>query len=146
VLRYLTNHNQRLQLLARPEVSFNYQGQFDHNPSESSTTAVADPTTSNLSLLGQRRYLLEIDSGVYEGRLQVDWSYSECLHRRATIERLVEYFAAALRSLITHCSSNETGGYTPSDFSAARVSQDDLEKLLALIGANQPEVDQIDEV
>jgi non-ribosomal peptide synthase protein (TIGR01720 family) len=65
-----------------------------------------------------------------DGVLQVYWSYSEAVHRRETIERLANGYLTALLAIIRHCQSPEAGGYTPSDFPLAGVSQADLEKLL----------------
>ena len=65
-----------------------------------------------------------------DGVLQVRWSYSEAVHRRETIERLANDYMAALLAIIRHCQSPEAGGYTPSDFPLAGLSQEDLEKLL----------------
>ena len=36
----------------------------------------------------------------------------------------------ALRGLIAHCQSPDAGGYTPSDFPEATVSQQSLNRLL----------------
>jgi amino acid adenylation domain-containing protein/non-ribosomal peptide synthase protein (TIGR01720 family) len=137
LLRYLSSDEQivrRLKDAPQPEVSFNYLGQFGQSHESSALEAAEQPTGSNLSPRGQRRYLLEIDGGVYEGRLEIDWAYCKNIHARSTIERLVENFGAQLRTLIAHCSAPGVGGYTPSDFSAARVSQEDLEKLLERLG------------
>jgi len=150
VLRYLSPDRQvaaELQALPQPEVAFNYLGQFGQSyPEPSEQETPQELTGSNLSPRTQRRYLLEIDGGIYDGRLQLDWVYSESIHRRSTIEGLVECFAEALRSLISHCVSPGAGGYTPSDFSAARVTQDDLSKLLSRIGSSQSEATDSDEL
>jgi non-ribosomal peptide synthase protein (TIGR01720 family) len=61
------------------------------------------------------------------------WTYSENFHRRSTIEALAETYTEKLTTLIAHCKSAEAGGYTPSDFSKARLSQNDLDKLLSKI-------------
>jgi non-ribosomal peptide synthase protein (TIGR01720 family) len=53
------------------------------------------------------------------------------VHRRETIERVAEQFAAALRKLIAHCQSEEAGGHTPSDFPLARLDQESLDTLMA---------------
>jgi non-ribosomal peptide synthase protein (TIGR01720 family) len=63
----------------------------------------------------------------------MEWIYSAGLHRQATIPALADRSMAALRRLIEHCRSPEAGGYTPSDFGKARVSQRDLDSLLARI-------------
>jgi non-ribosomal peptide synthase protein (TIGR01720 family) len=59
--------------------------------------------------------------------------YSEKVHQRDTIERLANGFMGALKSLIIHCQSSQDKGYTPSDFSAAQVSQEQLDKFLSKI-------------
>ena len=64
--------------------------------------------------------------------LKVQWSYCEAVHRRETIETLAKNYLAALVTIIRHCQLPEAGGYTPSDFPLARVSQSDMDK--ALIG------------
>ena len=46
-------------------------------------------------------------------------------------KKLAVGFAQALRSLMAHCNTPEAGGITPSDFSNARLSQSDLDKLIA---------------
>jgi non-ribosomal peptide synthase protein (TIGR01720 family) len=65
------------------------------------------------------------------GQLQLNWTYSENVHRRATIEKLAQEFIKALQTLVAHCQSPEAGGYTPSDFPEADLSQVELDDLLA---------------
>jgi non-ribosomal peptide synthase protein (TIGR01720 family) len=60
----------------------------------------------------------------------MEWSYSANVHRQKTIERVAEKFSRALVNLIDHCSARDAG-YTPSDFAAARISENDLTKLIA---------------
>jgi non-ribosomal peptide synthase protein (TIGR01720 family) len=60
----------------------------------------------------------------------VNWIYSANLHRRSTIEELARQFTSELRAILAHCSSPEAGGYTPSDFPEAALSQSDLDDLL----------------
>jgi amino acid adenylation domain-containing protein/non-ribosomal peptide synthase protein (TIGR01720 family) len=134
LLRYLNDNNaiaDKLRTLPRPEVAFNYLGQL-------SATAMdieegEELTGLSFSPRGNRPYLLEINAGVSNGELYTEWSYSERLHRRSTIERLAEEFLASLRALIVYCSKVQVGGYTPSDFFAARVSQSELENLVSRI-------------
>jgi len=90
-------------------------------------------TGPSFSPRGNRPYLLEINARVSNGELYAEWSYSERLHRRSTIEWLAEEFLAALRALIVYCSKAQVRGYTPSDFFAARVSQSELENLVSRI-------------
>jgi non-ribosomal peptide synthase protein (TIGR01720 family) len=135
VLRYLNENRElteQLQALPQPEVKFNYLGQFDQVLSESSLFAPAEESCgSERSLRGSRNRLLVINGLIVSGQLRLSWSYSENIHRRSTIESLAERFVQALRSLITHCQSPETGGYTPSDFPQMQFSPKELDELLA---------------
>jgi microcystin synthetase protein McyA len=75
--------------------------------------------------------LLDVTASVAEGRLQIAWTYSERLHRAETIESLAQRHLEALRALIAHCLSPEAGGYTPSDFPEADLTQVELDRVLA---------------
>jgi len=67
----------------------------------------------------------------------MDYIYRQNVHQRTTIERLAYAFIEVLKSLIDHCTSPEVGGYTPSDFSAARLNQQQLDSFLAKIKNNK---------
>ncbi|BAZ30184.1 amino acid adenylation domain protein [Cylindrospermum sp. NIES-4074] len=139
VLRYLAGKwAEKLVSLPQAEICFNYLGQFDHALSESSLFALSsEPSGPIRSPRGSRRYLLEINSFIAKGQLQVDWTYSQALHRRETVSKLAEEFIEKLRSLIAHCQSSEAGGYTPSDFAefqSSQWNQTDLNDILAAIG------------
>jgi non-ribosomal peptide synthase protein (TIGR01720 family) len=73
---------------------------------------------------------LKIKGSISEGQLRFAWTYCEEIHRHSTIEKLANSFIEALCALIEHCQSPEAGGYTPSDFSKARLSQKDLDRFL----------------
>ncbi len=122
------------------EVGFNYLGQFDQvvggegaafAPARESAGPERSPTDR-----GTR--LLSITGRVSGGRLLMNWVYSGAVHRRETIERVAEDFNSALRRIIAHCQSPEAGGYTPSDFPDADLSQGELDELIAAVG--QPDV------
>jgi len=122
----------QLQALPQPEISFNYMGQLDRALPEGSPFGPAcESRGADRSLRGKRSHLLEINGSIAGGRLRLEWTYSENLHRRATIERLVQDFAEALRAIIAHCQSPEAGGVTPSDFPLAGLDQKKLDKVLA---------------
>jgi phthiocerol/phenolphthiocerol synthesis type-I polyketide synthase E len=135
LLRYLNGQpeiGKRLRELPQAEVRFSYLGQFDQVLPESSPFRLSRGTIGPLH--SQQRdlsHLLEINGVVHQGRLQLNWIYSENVHRRATVERLAQDFVEALHGLIAHCRRPEAGGYTPSDFPLANVSQQQLNSLLA---------------
>jgi non-ribosomal peptide synthase protein (TIGR01720 family) len=120
--------------LPEPEVGFNYLGQF---AGAESSDEDAFPIGPSRSPHDHRPWLIEINGSVAGGRLTLDWTYSENLHARKTIESLAADYLSTLRELIAHCVTPGAGGYTPSDFARARVSQRDLDTLLGKIAARK---------
>jgi hypothetical protein len=47
---------------------------------------------------------------------------------------------AALTTLIAHCQSIKSPNYTPSDFAAAKLNQQQLDKFMRKINKNKPNV------
>jgi non-ribosomal peptide synthase protein (TIGR01720 family) len=138
LLRYLGGDEStrlRLREMAHPQISFNYLGQFDQILNKSSLfnsrRVSGGPTRSPLN---ERQHLLEINGMIVEGRMRIDLIYSENIHRRITIEELASYFTESMRALIDHCQSPQAGGYTPSDFPDANLTQEQLERIIAQVG------------
>nr|AXN93615.1 PuwG [Anabaena sp. UHCC-0399] len=132
ILRYLSDDEQMRQLASKAEVCFNYLGQFDRIPPGIIQGFAKTSTGATQSSLSHRPHLLEINGIVAEGKLHINLTYSEKVHKQSTIEHLANDFITALQTLIHHCQS-ATGGYTPSDFPAAELNQDELDALLAEI-------------
>jgi non-ribosomal peptide synthase protein (TIGR01720 family) len=114
------------------EVVFNYHGQVDGGAADTERFSRA-PESAGLSYnLQQRRsHVLEVIGQVRNGCLQMAFVYSESIHSRLLVEALASGYLRALRSLIAHCQAPDAGGYTPSDFPKARVSQKSLDRLLS---------------
>ncbi len=138
LLRYLGGDRELGEAMRRlplPEVTFLYLGQMGKTRSGSAAIRVLRESYGpSCSPQVRPHHLLEVIGQVAEERLQMEWYYSENIHRPATIQAVAGGFLDALRSLIAHCQSPEAGGFTPSDFPAARVSQQELDKLFARIG------------
>jgi non-ribosomal peptide synthase protein (TIGR01720 family) len=78
----------------------------------------------------RRAHRIEVLASVRSGALRVRFGYGEARHARETIEALASRFLAALRAIVSHCLTPGAGGYTPSDFQKADLSQDDIVDLL----------------
>jgi amino acid adenylation domain-containing protein/non-ribosomal peptide synthase protein (TIGR01720 family) len=140
VLRYLNENaaiRTKLQALPQAQVSFNYLGQFDQVLRASDVLGSAKEFKAEQSLLNKRSHLLGVSGFIRAGRLEMTWAYSEKVHQRTTIERLALGFMEALKTLIAHCQSEESQGYTPSDFSAAKLNQQQLDKFLSKINKDK---------
>jgi non-ribosomal peptide synthase protein (TIGR01720 family) len=136
LLRYLCADSATdvLRALPEPQISFNYLGQFDQVLAADSPFGPADESSGPArSPRSRRLHVIDISASVVESQLQITWSYSSGLHRQETIAALAQSCLSALRALIVHCQSPEAGGYTPSDFPLAQLSQDDLDQAFAEI-------------
>jgi len=139
VLRYLSGDEMisaQLEKLPPAQVSFNYLGQLDQVFSDETTPFILtnDPVGESRGKLGRRKHLIEIDGEVRDGRLQMEWVYSNELHAQETIEAVAESFIRRLRKLIEHCVLREVREYTPSDFPLARLNERQLAQLQATAG------------
>jgi amino acid adenylation domain-containing protein/non-ribosomal peptide synthase protein (TIGR01720 family) len=124
------------QFLALPqaELSFNYLGQLDRAHQEAAILRLSsEPAGPNFSPQTRRIHKLDILASISAGHLRVAWIYSEQIHKRSTVEYLAQRYIEALQRLIAHCLSPESGGYTLSDFPAARLDARALSKVAQLL-------------
>ena len=129
LLRYLNSATaEQLSQQPTPSVSFNYLGQLDQSlenglfqPAVESIGAVRSPEARRLRLF-------DIVGYVVDHQLQFDWIYSPALHYEKTIELLGTQFLKHLQRLVAACLESP-GGFTPSDFPLAGLSQPALDTL-----------------
>ncbi|HVR95886.1 MAG TPA: condensation domain-containing protein, partial [Thermoanaerobaculia bacterium] len=107
-----------------PEVALRYRGRID-GPWKAEALAPVRPADA------PRRHLLELDAVLSGGRLRIDWTCDDRVHRAETVQALAERLLQSLRTLIDHCHSPQSGGFTPSDFPQCGLSQEALDDLLA---------------
>jgi len=109
----------------RPEVGFNYLGDF-----EGGGPLFARP---RLELSegpdGERPHVLDVVGVVVDGCLEFHWAHSANRHREDTVRALAEAFTAELRALVGHCTSPDVGGRTPSDFPLAGLDQEAVDRI-----------------
>ncbi|MEN3304154.1 MAG: hypothetical protein V7603_356 [Micromonosporaceae bacterium] len=116
---------------SRPEVSFNYLGQFGwQRPGDGLFRVAPGGLDSQVDPAARRAHLLDIVGSVEAGRLGFTWVYSRDLHDEATIVELAERLLGALRDIIVHCAQPGAGGRTPSDFPLAELDQSTVDQLV----------------
>ena len=119
-------------------MSFNYLGQLDRVLGGGGWLRWAEEGSGATRAAEARRsHVLDVNAQVVGGCLETEWTYGRELHRRETVERVAEAMQEALRDLIAHCTSPDAGGYTPSDFPQADLSQDQLDALLRDLEGSQ---------
>lgn len=121
--------------LPEPDVSFNYLGRVDQAMPDSPGIRRRPSIGNTRSPQDRRAHALAIEGKVLDGCLQFSWIYSEARNRRGTIETLAGAFATAMRELVAQSRSSEPRRYTPADFPKARLSQKDIDRLVAGVPA-----------
>ncbi|HEX3529425.1 MAG TPA: amino acid adenylation domain-containing protein [Thermoanaerobaculia bacterium] len=142
--------------LPKPEVSFNYLGQIgpigpigqgpiaqEEAPAFSLAPEESGPQRDRRL---PRLHLLAIEGSIAGGRLSLSCLYSAEAHRPATAGKLLADLGAALRELIDHCRRPEAGGFTPSDFLAARLSQTQIDRLVDRLGGHRSTLEDVYEL
>jgi non-ribosomal peptide synthase protein (TIGR01720 family) len=138
-LRYLAD-SQALRDPPRPQLRFEYMGRLDPPlPGRSLFALSPEPIGPVRDPSAARSHLVVVGGSVLEGRLELTVGYSEEVHAPATTERLAADILAELRALVRHCRTEGAGGFTPSDFPRARVSQADLDRLTRRLGGARTE-------
>ena len=131
VLKYLTSESN--QQLPTAEIAFNYLGQIQLQSTDMIIGLAQESTGNSRHPQAIRRYLLEINGAIDNNQLKLNWVYSQNFHRKETITKLADNWLKSLVNIIKHCTSTEEANYTPSDFSAAKVNQNQLDKLMKQI-------------
>ncbi|MFI9050850.1 amino acid adenylation domain-containing protein [Streptomyces sp. NPDC053427] len=133
-LRYLGDPDSaagELGRTVRPQVSFNYLGQFDGMTADSGLyrTLLPNPRGEHSPLDG-RAYALDVVGRVAEGRLVMEWGWSDGVLAEDTVDRLASRFIAALEEFVAHCETPEAGGCTPSDFPLSGLDQAGVDRVV----------------
>ena len=119
-----------LQAIAKPQVVFNYLGQFDTSFDEGAMWQVADESSGDsVDSEAPQEHAFSINGQVYDGQLTLSVSYNRAQYSDETVATLVAAFKAELEAVISHCSEGEQG-VTPSDFPLANIKQVELDALL----------------
>ncbi|MEU4445217.1 non-ribosomal peptide synthase/polyketide synthase [Actinosynnema sp. NPDC050801] len=108
-LRYLGPPRTRARLDAergRPEVVFNYLGQWDSATGQAEGglyRAAHDSIGQEGDPADRGTHLLEVTGGVAAGQLRFSWDYHPDRHERSTVERVVGDFLDALQRIAQDC-------------------------------------------
>lgn len=122
----------QLQTLPQAEVSFLYLGQSDQMLAESAIFKPATEATGEIrSKDGNRFQLLDLTAGIFNGQLQVTWTYSKNIHQPESIIKLANVMAEALRAFIVFREEQPEQSYLPNDFTDMDLSPEQLAQILA---------------
>jgi iturin family lipopeptide synthetase C len=131
LLRYLTKkeYKKELTLERKPQISFNYLGQFDTDLGEVSFKIAKESPGNTSSSDREGEYELDVSGMITGNQLVISVAYNKRQYKSETIETLLEHYKEELTRLISHCSSREERELTPSDLTYKELSLNDIEEI-----------------
>ncbi|HEY3692595.1 MAG TPA: amino acid adenylation domain-containing protein, partial [Pseudonocardiaceae bacterium] len=116
---------------SRPQISFNYHGQWDATAAaDGLLRSQGDNLGADLAPDQPAPHLVDVTGVVEDGELALTWLYSEQVHDEATMRRLAKEMIQALGEIVEHCAQPGAGGRTPSDFPLTHLDQAGVDRLV----------------
>ncbi|MBE9060861.1 non-ribosomal peptide synthetase [cf. Phormidesmis sp. LEGE 11477] len=130
LLRYLSTDISQRHI--NPPVSFNYLGQIDAVSEAGFTKAPLPnaPHSPNQANENLRVHLLDVNSWIEDGQLQIEWIFSQRHHKRETIAKLARQFVHNLSVLIESCHTQQDADYSSNDFGLVDLDSDAIAAVL----------------
>ncbi|WP_425341227.1 amino acid adenylation domain-containing protein [Brevibacillus borstelensis] len=141
ILKYLTAEMPRssLSCLPKPEINFNYLGQFDsdlksevftRSPYSGGNTLGPDGK-NNISPDNESYVTLNITGLIEDAKLVTTFSYSDRQYREETVRKLSELYQKHLIAIIDHCLNKKETERTPSDFSFKGLDMEEVDDIFS---------------
>ncbi|MCG7218197.1 amino acid adenylation domain-containing protein, partial [Paenibacillus mucilaginosus] len=118
----------------RPEIGFNYLGDLDGTADGGSFAFSKYETGREVSPRLERRYPLDINGWIRDGRLTLVIDYDPAEFAAEAAAGWAGRFETQLKQLIEHCRQKGERELTPSDISSNRIPLHELEQVYRLIG------------
>jgi len=132
ILKYLTREENKkeIEFKLKPQISFNYLGQFDTDVKQISSFEIAKESGGNSrSLKNRREYILDVSGMMSGDRLTMTISYNKTHFKTGTMTSLIRNFKSEIKHLIALCSSKDKTGFTPADFTYKGLSMEKVDEL-----------------
>ncbi|WP_081481590.1 non-ribosomal peptide synthetase [Paenibacillus elgii] len=130
ILKYVSTLSNADEFEIKPDINFNYLGQFDQDLQHRAFRMSKHSTGAAVSESMARPHRLDMNGKVSEGVLTLTLSYSVKEYRKETIERLTELLKASLKEVIAHCLVQERTVLTPSDVMLKDLTVEELDRLV----------------
>ncbi|MDQ1353673.1 MAG: hypothetical protein QG657_3980, partial [Acidobacteriota bacterium] len=133
ILKYLTGAENKkgLEFKLKPQIIFNYLGQFDADLNRLAFCKMAgEPVGNTRSLAGPREFDIDVSAIISNNRLGVNVSYNETHFKKGTMDTLMAHFQAELHHIVAYCAARETMEFTPGDFTFKGLAIADIDRLM----------------
>ena len=128
ILKYLTDKKNigLMEFKIKPEISFNYLGQFDSEVKTEHFEISRFSAGSSWSPESERISNLDINAVITKGKFTLTISYSMHQYKGDTILKLAESYKKHLLNIIDYCLKRENSEITPSDLTYDKLSIQEL--------------------
>ncbi|WP_036696994.1 non-ribosomal peptide synthetase [Paenibacillus taiwanensis] len=127
VLRYYTKTLKDTRLQA--PIRFNYLGDVDTSFNNEWFCMAHESSGSESDIHNEMTALLDIQAIVIDQQLRVELACSHLHFNESEGKELVSMYVHELIQIVNHCCGKTDQDYTPSDFDAVQITQDDLDEL-----------------
>ncbi|MEH6975139.1 condensation domain-containing protein, partial [Bacillus sp. JJ675] len=131
IYRYLTEEGQKSGRV-KPEISFNYLGQFTEMSESGRFIRSKLPSGDPLSPDTEKPNALDIVGFIEDGVLTMSIAYHSLEFKESTISTVAGSFKAYLLQLIDHCLTQDGDELTPSDLGDDDLTLEELDKLMEI--------------
>ncbi|HLP47056.1 MAG TPA: condensation domain-containing protein, partial [Candidatus Kapabacteria bacterium] len=135
ILKYLTaeEYKKEIEFKLKPQLRFNYLGQFDADVKQLSSFKPAQETPGNSrGPNNKREYLLDVSGITANNRLTLTISYNQTHFKAETMTAFAGHLQSELCQMITFCATKEKQEYTPSDFTYKGLTIESVNRLMEL--------------
>ncbi len=132
LLKYMTAQENKadMNFKLKPQISFNYLGQFDAELRQMSSFEIAKESQGNdSSPKSQREYEFDVSGIIVNKRLSISILYNRKHFRLETVEALLNEYQDELIHVIHFCSNREGRELSPSDFTYPGLSIETVDQL-----------------
>lgn len=126
ILKFL---NKELKEADNKYVRFNYLGDFDNIINEDTLSKVNIEFGLESGEENSLTALIDISAMIVNRNLNISFTYSNAMFHEETIQNFINSYAETLRLILDNCENKNIKEFTPSDFDAVDISQDDLDSL-----------------
>ncbi len=116
----------------RPQIAFNYLGQFDSDINDLLFTVSSYDKGQDISPDSERFHDMSINGLIAEGSLSITIEYNYQQFESHEIQNLADAFKKRLIQIVDHCIQSENL-ITPSDITEEDLSMDDLDEISSLL-------------
>lgn len=126
ILKFL---NKELKEADNKYIRFNYLGDFDNIINEEILSKVNIEFGLESGKENSLTALIDISAMIVNKNLNLSFTYSNARFHEDTIQSFINSYAETLRLILDNCENKNLKEFTPSDFDAVDISQDDLDAL-----------------